>query len=654
MGVNSLQNYHLSPNDYFYLNVRTRSDGSKIADLVLKNHLDREQQPAHELILTASDGGEPQRTGTAHILINVLDINDNMPIFDQLVYRVSIVENAPIGTLVTTLTATDRDTGLNGDITYSFSRHTTGEVRDMFSLNFTSGDITVKGEIDFEDSRIYEIYLEATDKGVNPSPGECTVLVQVIDENDNAPEITLISGPSKVHEDAILGTQVALVSVADRDSGANGQVQCYVPLHIPFKLISTQTNQYSLVIDSALDREKKTEYNVTVTAVDYGSPQLSSSDTILVEILDINDNSPAFVKHSYTGYLSENKLPRTSILTVLALDRNLNQNALVSYSILDSVIQGIPSSSCIAINAESGTIYALISFDYERLREFEITVQARDSGMPSLSTNINVKVCILDQNDNIPTILYPVSSNGPAVVEFLPRSANIGYFVSKVVAVDLDVGQNSWLTYHLVKSTNRGLFTVMAQTGEIRTARLVGKNDATLQKLVIFVSDHGLPQLSATATITVAILDDTSETLQSMNEEANDTDSNSDMTFYLIVSLGLVSLLFLISVLVLIISVYRRWQDYSSVYPRIINGLPIPMPPNAVLRCSKTRLTGTLSQTYFYEVYLSPDMAQGGFMFPRQSTDNCNINPKTGNAVQPYRQHQGHKDVINLPPGKGN
>ncbi|XP_004686593.1 PREDICTED: protocadherin alpha-13, partial [Condylura cristata] len=305
-GVNSALTYRLDPNDYFALDTQSNREQTSSLSLVLRKSLDREEVQEHSLLLTASDGGKPQLTGTVQLRITVLDVNDNAPEFEQFIYKVRLLENAVNGTLVIKLNATDPDDGANGDIIYSFRRPVSPAVLHAFFINPEKGEIRTKGKLDFEETKLYEISVEAVDKGNIPTAGHCTVLVEMLDINDNVPEITITSLSLPVREDAQVGTVIALISVSDRDSGVNGQVTCSLSPHVPFKLVSTFKNYYSLVLDSALDRESVSNYALVVTARDQGSPPLWATASVSVEVADVNDNAPAFAQPEYTVFVREN------------------------------------------------------------------------------------------------------------------------------------------------------------------------------------------------------------------------------------------------------------------------------------------------------------------------------------------------------------
>ncbi|XP_054840746.1 protocadherin gamma-B1-like [Eublepharis macularius] len=555
IGVNSLQNYQLSPNQYFILEVREK-DGNKYAELVLKKPLDREKEQTLHFILTALDGGEPRKSGTAQIWINVTDANDNPPIFTQEVYMVSLLENVPVGSLVLQVLASDNDEGTNAQITYHFS-NLPANSQKLFSLDPVKGTISLQGTLDFEGTKEYTMTVAAKDGGGLVT--HCNIEIKVMDENDNSPEVTLVSLFSPVPEDSAPGTLIALINVNDKDTGDNGKVTCSLQNHLPFRLLASSNNYYKLQTDSPLDREKNSGYNITITATDKGNPPLSTHKTISVEISDINDNSPTFEKPSYSIYVPENNPSGASIFSLKALDPDVDQNSRITYSILHSNIEELPISSYISINSETGALYAQRSFDYEQFREFQLQVKAQDGGSPSLSSNVTARVFILDRNDNSPRILSPSQeAKGSALFEMVPRSAEAGYLVTKVVAVDADSGHNAWLSYHIIQATEPAFFTVGSHTGEIRTARAFVEKDAAKQKLVILVKDNGQPPLSATVTLNLVFAENFQEALPEMKSQPSSSDYQSDLQFYLVLALALMSFLFLLTVILAVLMKLRR------------------------------------------------------------------------------------------------
>ncbi|XP_042338585.1 protocadherin gamma-A11-like, partial [Plectropomus leopardus] len=462
-GIHSLQNYVLSPNDNFVLKQHSNADGIKLAVMILQKPLDRELNPHLSLKLIAVDGGNPQRSGTVNIKITVIDVNDNRPVFNQSLYTAKVTENTPIGTYITTVNASDADSGSNGLVTYSVS-NVNGKSGELFAIDSLSGKITVADNIDFEKDKKYEIRVIAKDQG-GLSDGT-KVVIEVTDINDNAPVINIMSHSSLISEDVPPGTTVAVFNVKDADSERNGQITCSIDSNLPFKIQSSLTNYYNLLSDAPFDRETKPEYNITITATDSGLPPLSTKTTLHLKISDVNDNPPLFTKPNYSAYIIENNVPGMSIFSLSARDSDWNQNARISYFLEETQVSGSPVSSYVSINSETGLLHAVRSFDYEQIKQLVFTVKAQDGGSPPLSSNVTVTLIIQDQNDNPPQVLYPVQTGGSVVAEMVPRSADVGYLVTKVVAVDVDSGQNAWLSYKLQKATDRALFEVGLQNGE--------------------------------------------------------------------------------------------------------------------------------------------------------------------------------------------
>ncbi|XP_073342602.1 protocadherin alpha-8-like [Pagrus major] len=567
-GPLSVQQYKLSHSDNFRLEVKDKGKDGKIPILVVQKSLDRETAGSHSLVLTALDGGKPPKTGEMDIKVNVLDINDNAPVFSKDVYSVTLNENSPVGTTVIQVNATDLDEGPNREVIYSFNSIVNHRLLELFDINPMTGEIVVKGIIDFEENDKYEIEIEASDKGLAPLATEKSVIIKIVDVNDNAPEIEVTSFSSSIPEDSRPGTTVALISVNDLDSGLNGKVICSISDDVPFTLSpSLKDKMYSLVTKSPLDREKQSHYELTIHAKDAGQPPLSSEKTISVVVSDVNDNSPEFSLSPYTFYVTEGNEPGTSVFSVKAFDRDENDNALISYHILRDGREENKLASFLNINSDNGHITALKSFDFEVLKTFQFQVVATDSGTPSLSSNVTVNVFILDQNDNAPVILYPVSSNGSAEgEEEIPRNVNAGHLVTKVRAYDADIGYNGWLLFSLQEVTDHSLFGLDRYTGQIRTLRSFTETDEAEHKLLILVKDNGNVSLSATATVIVKLVEPKEAFAASDVKSATKVDEEDNVTFYLMITLGSVSLLFIISIIVLIAMQCSKSTDYTSKY----------------------------------------------------------------------------------------
>ncbi len=563
----SVRMYTLSQDEHFEIDIRN-SDEEKIPFLVLKKALDREQKSEHLLILKALDGGKPPKSGTLNITVAVLDINDNRPVFSQDSYSVSLQENSPVGTTVIKIKATDSDEGPNSEIEYSLGKTLKRKVYDIFQLDRITGEIKVKGEIDFEHTNVYKLDVEASDKGQPPWTVQGRVIIRIQDINDNKPEIELTSLSNIVAEDSKPGTVIALISVTDKDSGVNGKVVCSLSENVPFELKpSFQDNMYSLVTKGRLDRELVPHYDITITATDLGQPPLSSIKTLSIQVADVNDNQPAFSSNFFELYIFENNAPGASIFSVRASDKDVNENALISYQIKRGVGTQNEITSFLNINSETGVIHSHKSFDFEAIKMFQFHVIATDSGTPSLSSNVTVNVFILDQNDNVPVILYPVSANGSAEgVEEIPRNVNAGHLVTKVRAYDADIGYNGWLLFSLQEVSDHSLFGLDRYTGQIRTLRSFTETDEAQHKLLILVKDNGNVSLSATTTVIVKVVEPKEAFAASDVKNTVKDEEENNVTFYLIITLGSVSVLFVISIIVLIVMQCSKSTDYSSKY----------------------------------------------------------------------------------------
>ncbi|XP_039692289.1 protocadherin beta-15-like [Pteropus medius] len=595
VGINNIQKYTIYPNSHFHVLTRNGSEGRKYPELVLDKALDREEQPELRLTLMAVDGGVPPKSGTALVLIDVLDINDNTPEFVQPHYHVQILENSPLGSLVVTVSARDLDMGINGEIVYSFFSGDE-EITRTFALNELTGEIKIIRTLDFEKIVSYEVDIKASD-GAGLS-GKCTVIIQVVDINDNAPELTVASFVSSIPEN-FPETTIALFSVQDRDSGENGRMICSIQEDVPFTLKPCVENFYKVVTEGPLDRESRAEYNITITVTDMGSPRLKTQHNITLMVSDVNDNAPAFTQTSYTLFVRENNSPALHIGSVSATDRDAGANAQVTYSLLPPQDPQLPLASLVSINADNGQLFALRALDYEALRVLEFGVGAADRGSPALSSRALVRVLVLDANDNSPFVLYPLQNGSAPCTELVPRAAEPGYLVSKVVAVDGDSGQNAWLSYQLLKATEPGLFSVWAHNGEVRTARLLSERDAAKHRLLVLVKDNGEPPLSASVTLHVLLVDGFSQPYLPLPEAAADAAQADPLTVYLVIALASVSSLFLFSVLAFVaVKLCRRgraaWMSGSSV--------PEGHFPGHLVDVSGT---GTLSQNYQYEVCLT-------------------------------------------------
>ncbi|XP_043925474.1 protocadherin-12 [Protopterus annectens] len=621
IGSNALQMYNLSTTQHFNLNTIRRADGSIITELVVIKELDREMQSSFDLLLIALDGGSPPKSGTCQIKIHLLDSNDNSPVFEKNYLTIEIWENSLPGTTLIKLNATDPDQGLNGEIEYSFGKHVSQEILSTFSIDPKTGQITLIGSLDYEERQSYEIDIQARDLGPNPIPAHVKLHIKVWDKNDNRPKIYITWASQKsdtvsVSEAVPKDGFVALVTATDSDSGSNGQVNCFLRHgHGHFRLKKTYDN-YVLVVNSTLDREKLSEYNITVVAKDQGSPQLISEKHLTIQIVDENDNPPVFEKNHYLVTVFENYLYHSPLLIVKAHDADEGMNAKVTYSVQHSIVSETLVTSLVRIDPVTGDIYVVRELDYEQIKSFNIIVKAQDGGSPMMMSETLVTIDIIDKNDNYPVITHPVLKNNIALIN-IPIDKSTGqmviaveefnshlqpkhlarhmsgtlamahnlesrsssssqfaiskiqegksvpkvYPVITVRAEDADSPPNANISYHILNVDDAHLFSLNEKTGQLylnssNCSGLIGSQ----WDLELLVLDGGRPPLSTKAFLTFTFSNHQDQLKNSTNEP-----SKVSLPIIMLIIGGVVLGLFLL-IIALMMSVCRTEKKDNRAY----------------------------------------------------------------------------------------
>ncbi|XP_051933493.1 protocadherin-18-like isoform X1 [Hippocampus zosterae] len=567
VGENSLHTYTLSPNNFFKIDIRTRTDGAKYAELVVIRELDREVQSNYQLQLTASDNGVPPKSGSTLVKISIADSNDNSPAFEEQTYVINLMENSPLGTLVIDLNATDPDEGTNGKIVYAFSCHVPSKILERFKINPENGHITVIKKVDYELSPSYELDVQAQDLGPNSIPGLCKIVVKVVDVNDNKPEINInLMTPGKeevayISEGAPIDTFIALVHVDDSDTGLNGEVVCRLHGHGHFRLQTTYEKNYMILTNISLDREKRSEYSLTVIAEDRGSPSLSTIKHFTVQVLDENDNPPHFEKNHYEVFKSENNSPGAYLTTVVASDPDLGTNGQVTYAIIDAPVQETSISAYVTIDPSHGAIYALRTFDHEDLSHVTFTIQARDGGNPSLSANTTLLVTVLDENDNPPIIHSPSLQNQTAELPVW-KYASPGKLITAFQVTDRDAGANGEVSCSIISGNDDGLFVMDARRCELKTNASLEQAPRDVMEIKVEVQDRGTNRLTAEAFLKLS-LQENMDILPTLDPTSS-SHSYHDLSLIIIISLGAVCVLLLVVIVMFATTRCAREKKYPK------------------------------------------------------------------------------------------
>ncbi|XP_010900446.1 protocadherin-18b isoform X2 [Esox lucius] len=549
VGDNSLYSYSLTPNNFFKIDIRTRTDGTKYAELVVVRELDRELLSSFQLQLTASDNGVPPKSGSTLLKISISDSNDNSPAFDEQTYVINLLENSPLGTLLIDLNATDPDEGTNGKIVYSFSSHVSPKILETFKMNPENGQITLMKKVDYESTSSYELDVQAQDLGPNSIPGLCKIVIKLVDVNDNKPEISInLMTPGKeevayITEGAPVDTFIALVRVDDSDAGLNGDVVCRLHGHGHFRLQKTYEKNYMILTNVSLDREKRSEYSLTVIAEDRGTPSLSTIKHFTVQVLDENDNPPRFEKSRYEVFKSENNSPGAYLMTAVASDPDLGTNGQVTYTVLDTLVQGSPISTYVTIDPSNGAIYALRSFDHEDVSRISFTIQARDGGNPALSSNATVLLTVLDDNDNPPVVQSPPLRNHTADLP-LWRHASAGQLVTVIKATDRDTGANGELSCSIVGGNEEGLFVMDGRRCELHTNGSLGGVPKDVLEIRVEVQDRGTTRLSTGVLLRLSLQENMD--IVPPGPPTGPSQPSLDLSLIIIISLGAVCALLLV------------------------------------------------------------------------------------------------------------
>nr|XP_014347267.1 PREDICTED: protocadherin-11 X-linked isoform X1 [Latimeria chalumnae] len=498
VGVNGIQHYELlKGQNVFGLDIIETPEGDKWPQLIVQQILDREQKDTFVMKIKVEDGGTPPRSSTAILQVTVTDVNDNRPVFKESEIEVSIPENAPIGTSVTQLHATDADLGPNARIHFTFSNQLTSQAKRLFAIDDNTGLITIKQPLNREETPVHKLVVLASDGSSTPS--RATVTVNVTDINDNVPSIDTryiinpINGTVLLSEKAPINTKIALITVTDKDADLNGKITCFTDHDVPFRLKPAFDNQFLLETAAPLDYETTREYAIKIVASDSGKPPLNQSAMLLIKIKDENDNAPVFTQPVIGISVPENNAPGTQLTKISATDADSGRNAEISY------LLGPNSPPVFNLDRRSGILTAVRKLDRETNASYTFTVLARDNGSPSLQSNATVTVSVLDQNDNSPAFTH--NEYNFFIHENLPMYGTVGL----ITVTDKDIGDNAAVTLSILNGKDK--FIIDPLTGVIRPNVSFDREQQGSYTFQVKAVDRGKPPRSSVARVTINIVD---------------------------------------------------------------------------------------------------------------------------------------------------
>ncbi|XP_078514538.1 protocadherin Fat 3 isoform X1 [Lissotriton helveticus] len=438
--------------------------------VMLEQPLDRELQASYNITVKASDLSPMlMLSSLAVVTITVLDINDNPPVFERRDYLVTVAEDTSPGIEVLTVFAASKDIGTNAEIAYSVR---SGNEQGKFRINPKTGVISVFETLDYEACRDFYLVVEAKDGGVPPLSAVTTVNINLTDVNDNAPKFNQQMYSAVISEDASIGDSVILLFAEDLDSPANALIR--------FSIVSgDRDSQFAidpvvglLKIKEKLDRERVSGYSLLIQARDSGTPPLSSTVTLNIDISDINDNSPLFTPINQTAVIQENKPVGTSILQLVVTDKDSFHNGPpFTFTILSGNEDG-----AFALD-QHGVLRSATMFTHTDATEYLLAVQAKDSGKPQLASQSYIRIRVIEESIHKPTAI-PLEIFIVTMEDDFP-----GGVIGKIHATDQDVYDA--LTYTL-RSAQKSLFKVNSHDGKIIA---LGGLDSGKYVLNVSVSD---------------------------------------------------------------------------------------------------------------------------------------------------------------------
>ncbi|CAI9732504.1 protocadherin gamma-A4-like isoform X3 [Octopus vulgaris] len=543
-------------NEPFSLTVSKRVDGTSKLDIVLGETLDRESVSDYYLQVIAKDGGSPPLQGVLDVHITVLDINDNAPVFTQEVYNVTIKHTHQRSMPVVVLSAKDRDSKENSKITYHFSSKTSDIAKHNFKLNDKTGEIFLLQRFFSEQLKNYKLFVEAKDGGNPPLSSIATVIVNLINQQNNAPEIDVnfVSEVQKniaaISEGMKVGSFIAYVSVIDKDVGLNGEVHCTLNSE-KFQLLNLGSNEYKIIIKKEVDREKQDHYSIKISCQDKGSPPLWTERKFSIQVIDVNDVQPHFTKDTFKFLTYENEEPNFPVGFINATDPDLGDGGQLLFSVINDNQYPVPFQI-----TNYGFLSTTKALDREQSKSYVFKVSVSDNGTPPLNSTANIIVEVMDENDNAPYFTFPSVNPFSLDVHYHPQSKND---ITVLRASDRDSRENAFLTFLILAGNNKQLFTINPHSGVLAFSRPVYQNDAGSYNLLLVVKDSGSPVLSATTTLslTLTVSNRTSPMLTAAHIQSSDM-IDINLVIIIVVTAVVISIAIVVIITICIVRCNRR------------------------------------------------------------------------------------------------
>uniref|UniRef100_A0A3B4YBE4 Cadherin domain-containing protein n=1 Tax=Seriola lalandi dorsalis TaxID=1841481 RepID=A0A3B4YBE4_SERLL len=473
---------------------------SNTGDITISRPLNREDTDHYIVKVSAHDSGW---TVSTDVTIFITDINDNAPRFSRPSYYLDYPELTEVGSMVTQVSATDPDEGFNGKIFYFIRSQS-----EYFRINASTGEIFVKQQLKYQNStgassiniNRHSFIVTASDRAVKPMMSETTVIVNIVDSNDNPPEFDPPDYFTPVTKSVKVGTKLIRVVAQDKkDFGLNSEVEYVITSgnsSSKFKLDKT-SGWITIYVTGTLDREKEEKISLRVLAKNAGSIRGADIDEVFVNItiLDAND-PPVFTQELYDVQVSEGLSPGGLVTFVSAED----SDSVPSWSRFSYSIAPEFDKNVFTINPKTGQVSVAAELDRETTPVYNLTVLAVDTGTPPATGSATVIVNLEDINDNGPTLTT-------AYAEVM-ENQRAGTAVTTLTASDPDLPPNQGpFLYSLLSSGSANSYFSLSPAGVLTTSREIDREQISDFYLSVVIKDSGVPQMSSTGTIHVKIND---------------------------------------------------------------------------------------------------------------------------------------------------